>query len=62
MIYNLSIWSKKNISMAFNSTAVEWYDENLNKEQEITIKKTIDSYKIFRNNLMKQFKVQHSES
>ena len=62
MIYNLSIWSKKNISMDYNSTAVEWYDENLNKEQEITIKKTIDSYKIFRNNLMKQFKVQHSES
>jgi hypothetical protein len=62
MIYNLSIWSKKNISMAFNSTAVEWYDENLNKEQEISIKETIDSYKIFRNNLMKQFKVQHSES
>ena len=62
MIYNLSIWSKKNISMAFNFTAVEWYDENLNKEPEISIKETMDSYKIFRNNLMKQFKVQHSES
>ena len=48
--------------MDFNSTAVEWYDENLNKEQEISIKETMDSYKIFRNNLMKQFKVQHSES
>ena len=34
-------WAKKkNISMAFNSTAVEWYDENLNKEQEISIKET----------------------
>ena len=62
MIYNLSIWSKKNLSMDFNSIAVEWYEENLNKEQDISIKETIDSYKIFRDNLMEEFKVQLSES
>jgi len=62
MIYNLSIWSKKNLSMDFNSIAVKWYEENLNKEQDISIKETIDSYKIFRDNLMEEFKVQLSES
>ena len=51
IIFEMSMWSKKNLNLEFNDIATEWFSNNKNLKGEHTINNTINDYKLVRKEL-----------
>ena len=51
ILYEMSMWSRRNLNVKFNDTASEWFSNNENLEGEHVIRNTINDYKLVRKGL-----------
>ena len=51
ILYEMSMWSKRNLNVEFNDIASEWFSNNENLESEHVINNTINDYKLVRKGL-----------
>ncbi len=52
ILYEMSMWSSRNLDVKFNSIASEWFDKNKNLDGVGVIDRTISNYKIIRKDLL----------
>ena len=51
VLYEMSMWSKRNLNLEFNDIASDWFSNNENKESQHVISNTINDYKLVRKEL-----------
>ena len=51
ILYEMSMWSRRNLNVKFNDIASEWFSNNENLEGEHVIRNTINDYKLVRKGL-----------
>ena len=52
VLYEMSMWSKRNLNLEFNDIASDWFSNNENKESQHVISNTINDYKLVRKELL----------
>lgn len=57
IIYEMSMWSKNNLNVEFNTIANDWFEENKSLSSEKVISSSIDDYKANRKDLFLKFEV-----
>jgi len=53
----MSIWTKKHLKIEFNSTAIDWYNDNLHKNSNEIIEDSVVAYKHFKKSSLKYLSV-----
>ena len=57
VIYEMSMWSRRNLDVEFNDIASDWFKENEGLDYDEVIKKDIKGYKEVRQNLFDLAKI-----
>ena len=52
VLYEMSMWSRRNLNVEFNEIASKWFSNNENLEGEHVISNTINDYKLVRKELL----------
>lgn len=51
VIYEMAMWSRRNLEVEFNDIATDWFNENQGLDDDQVIKKDVKEYKIIRQDL-----------
>ncbi|MBA22113.1 MAG: HxlR family transcriptional regulator [Flavobacteriales bacterium] len=57
VIYEMAMWSRRNLEVEFNDIATDWFNENQGLDDDQVIKKDVKEYKIIRQDLFDLAKV-----
>ena len=53
VIYEMAMWSRRNLDKEFNEVAADWFTDNIDKEDHEVKTKSIEEYKVIRQDLFK---------
>ena len=51
VVYEMSMWSKRNLDIEFNEIASDWFSDNIDKEDHEVKTKSVEEYKLIRKDL-----------
>ncbi len=57
VIYEMAMWSRRNLDVEFNDVASDWFQENEGLEDDTVIENNIRDYKVVRQNLFNLAKI-----
>ena len=53
VIYEMAMWSRRNLDKEFNEVATDWFTNNIDKEGHEVKAKSVEEYKVIRQDLFK---------
>jgi len=51
VIYEMAMWSRRNLDKEFNDVATDWFTNNIDKEGHEVKAKSVEEYKVIRQDL-----------